>query len=285
MKKIIRIIIGILLVCFSFYYTEQAIIFIREIDPIMKTINNNKSSYEKSSINAKIEDDFIIPGVNGITINKSESFNKMKSYGIYNEALTVFEEVKPTISVDDYYDKYISSGNGIYQDVGLVTKLSNNSDAKEIIEVLKNKNVPVTIFVDGLYLENNIDYINSIKNNNELEILSYDNNYKELYFSSSKTLLKSITNVEPKYCYAEYDNKEVLNLCSKLNLHTIIPTIRTGNYPYREIKEKVSNGSIIMLTANSSTKIELSTIVDYLRQKGYSFKTLDTLLSEAINEK
>ena len=39
------------------------------------------------------------------------------------------------------------------------------------------------------------------------------------------------------------------------------------------------------MPVNSSTKIELSTVINYIKQKGYVIDTLDNLLSEAGNIK
>ena len=285
-KNIFRIIIVLFLGLFSFYYTEKVIDFIRESDPIMKKIKSENLNFEVSAIDAKIEDNKIIPGVNGKKVDYNSSYQKMKKYGTYNESLTVFEEVVPTISVDDYYDKYISAGSGFRNDVSLVFVVKQNDDPTQILEILKQANAVATFFVDGLWLENNNDLAASMKNNNhEIEILSYDNRYEELYFSSSLNLVNRLTNIKPKYCYAKYDSKEVLELCEKLQLHTIIPTITTGNYPYSDVKKKLTRGSIISFDINSSTRIELPTIIQYIKQKGYTVVTLDSLLSEAIDEK
>ena len=151
---------------------------------------------------------------------------------------------------------------------------------------MKENNATATFFIDGLFLENNNSLVTSMAEEGyEIEILNYDDKYDELYFSSSLNTLNTITNLKPKYCFAKYDSKEVLELCSKLELHTIIPTIMTGNYPYKDVKAKLSKGSIIGFSINSSTEIELSTVINYIKQKGYVINTLDSLLSEALNLK
>lgn len=285
-NKLISISLVLLLGIFSFYYTEKVIDFIREKDPIMKTIKKESKEFEIEPTNAKIVDNTIIPGVSGTKVDYDSSYEKMKKYGTYNESLTVFSTVEPTISVEDYYDKYISQGNGIRNDVSLVFVVDQNDDIDTIVQILKDTNTQATFFVDGLWLENNNSKASMLKDlNHELEILSYDNKYDELYFSSSLNLLNRITNVKPKYCFAKYDSKEVIELCSKLELHTIIPTISTGNYPYSDVKKKLSKGSIISFDVNSATNIELPAIIQYIKQKGYTVNTLDILLSEAIDEK
>ena len=286
MKKINQILIVIGLTILSFFYTDRVIKFIRNNDPIMKDIKKYDKDYKISATNAKIKDNKITPGIAGSKVDYNASFKKMKKYGTYNESLTVFEEVKPTISIDDYYDKYISAGSGLNNDISLVFVVKEKEDISDILNILIEKNVLATFFIDGLWLENNQDLVHSMADNGyEIEILNYDNKYEELYFSSSLNLVKTITNLSPKYCYAQYDQKEVLELCNKLKLHTIIPTILTGNYPYNEIKNKINKGSIISMPNNSSTKIELPIIIDYIRQKGYVINTLNNLLSEAGNVK
>lgn len=283
LKNIINIFIVLLLLLFSFYYTDKSIQLIRETDPIMKQIKKNSNKYNVRSVNAKVMDNSIIPGVVGISVDYDESYKKMKSYGIYNESLTVFKEVKPSISVDDYYDKYIISGNGNSNNIALVFKILRGSDPSSIINILNSKNVEATLFIDGLWMENNVDYVKTL-NNFEVELLSYDDRYDEMYFSSSLSSLNSLTNKKTKYCYAEYDNKVVLDICTKLGLHTIIPTIKVGNYPYNEIKSKLRNSDIISFPINSTTEVELSIVIDYIKQKGYNFVSLESLLSESIEK-
>lgn len=286
MKKLYNILIVLLLSLISFFYTDKVIDFIKDKDPIMKNIKKYDDKNRIDAVNAVIDNDRIKPGIAGKKVDYDKSFQKMKKYGTYNESLTVFEEVEPMISIDDYYDKYISLGSGVNNDISLVFEVKNGDNLDNIINILKENNTVATFFVDGLWLENNQNKAMEIASlGNEIEILNYDNKYQELYFSSSLNLVNSITNIKPKYCYARYDNKEVLNLCEKLQLHTIIPTILTGNYPYNDIVKKINKGSIIGFSINSSVEIELPTIINYIRQKGYIINTLDLLLSEANNIK
>ena len=282
-KRIIQPLLVILLLLFSFYYTDKSIELIRDKDPIMEQIKTTTDKYQVEAINAQIIGDKIIPGKTGQTIDYEESYAKMKQYGAYNEALTTLKEVEPVISIDDYYDKYIVSGNKEEKKVALVFKITTKTTPQPITNILKNTNTKATIFIDGLFLENNLDYIKTIQEF-ELELLSYDNKYEEIYFNSSLNYLNSITKKEAKYCYCDYDQKEVIELCEKLKLHTIIPTIKVGNHPYSEIKEKLTNSAIISIPINSTSEVELPSIINYLKSKGYSFVTLQELLSESIEK-
>ncbi|MBO5120711.1 MAG: hypothetical protein J6C28_03370 [Bacilli bacterium] len=277
-KKLIRVTLILLLSVFSFYYTNKSVELVREKDPIMKTIKSTNEKYNVQAVNAEIKDNTIIPGLTGKEINYLETYNKMKQYGTYNEILTTLKDIEPTISVDDYYDKYIISGNPIKRSISLVFKVETSSP-KEILSILKNNNVPATFFIDGIYLENNTEEIVSM-NNHELELLSYDKDYDEIFFSASKDYLESLTNKNLKYCYSEYEKEEVINLCQKLKLHTIIPTITINKSLFKETKEKLTNSAIISIPISENTKKELDTTIKYIKSRGYSLKTLEDLLSE-----
>lgn len=278
LKKLMRMSSILLLSIFSFYYTNKSIELVREQDPIMKSIRSTSEKYNIQAVNAEIKDNTIVPGLVGKEIDYSESYTKMKQYGSYNEILTTLKEVEPTISVEDYYDKYIISGNPEKKSVALVFKIENNSP-KEIVTILKNNNVTATFFIDGYYLENNSGEISSMSNY-ELELLSYNSDYEEIYFSSSKDYLESLTKKDLKYCYSEYDKEEVINLCQKLKMHTIVPTIQVQSSPFQEIKENLRNSAIISIPISELVKKELDTTIKYIKSRGYELETLEQLLSE-----
>ncbi len=282
-KKICHIVFVLLLVLFSFYYTNKSIELIRNSDPIMKEIKKSEQKYKVEAKNAQIIGNKIIPGKAGKEVDQNESYKKMKQYGTYNESLTAFKETTPTISLDEYYDKFVVSGNLDKKSVALVFQVTKDQNLINIMNTLKEKEIPATFFLDGLFIENNLEVVKNLSSF-ELELLSYDNRYEEIYFNSALNYLNSITGKEPKYCYSDYDQKEVIELCSKLKLHTITPTIKVGNYPYREIKSKLSNAAIISLPINSSTEIELSSVIDYIKTRGYTFLTLEQLLNESSDK-
>ena len=270
---------------FSFYYTEKAIVILEANDPIMKKIKSNRNLEEKA-LDAKIIDNRLIPGYNGLEIDLEESFKKMKNYGSYNESLLVFDEVSPAISIDDYYDKYISSGNGINTNIALIFTVEDNTYLDKLINILDNASIFTTLFVDGVVLENNFTVFSNLnKEKYELELLSYDKSYDEMLFKNSLYKLETITNKVPKYCYASYDNEKVLNLCNNLSMHTIIPTLKLDENIYASVKGNLRNGSIIRVSLSNNNLKELNVLINYIKQRGFTLVTLDTLLNEGRSEK
>ena len=69
-KKLLRPFLIILLVGFSFFYTDKSIDLIRESDPLMKQIKNTNYKYQQEPVDAKIEGNTIIPGLTGKEIDE-----------------------------------------------------------------------------------------------------------------------------------------------------------------------------------------------------------------------
>ena len=275
MKKLLIIV----LLLFSFFYTNKSISIIRNQDPLMKEIIKNKNKFEIKSVNAIIKDNTIIPGIKGKEVDLEKTYTKMKQYGTYNEALTVFKEIKPTISIEDNYDKLITSGNKENKNIALIFKVEKNTNLDKLLSILNYYNVQTTFFIDGLYIENND--LNNLSHH-QIELLSYNNTIDEVTFSSALSYLSYKTNKTPKYCLE--DNNNIIKICKKLNLHTVSPTLIIKKDPYKEIKNNLKNSSIILIPINNYIYNNLSTSILYIKSKGYKFLTLTDLLSENLEK-
>ncbi|MBD9099049.1 hypothetical protein EGP98_05620 [bacterium] len=288
MNKIIKILFACLLVLASFFYTDKVVSFMEDKDPIMIKLKKEKDKLEESPINAKVDVSYLIPGYSGVVVDLNKSFTKMKKYGSYNEALVVFKESVPTISIDEYYDKYIVSGNGFTNYISLVFEINNKELLPKIKEVLKDNDVRATFFVDGVLLKEDSILITSLLEDfHEIELLNNKNNYDKLIFEEELDALQVIANRRGKYCLAKYDQKEILELCSKEKMHTIIPTMQISSKPYLSVKGKIREGAIISISVTKENISELDVLIKYIKQRGYTLDTLEQLLSEArnINEK
>lgn len=282
MKRVYPVILSCLLIAFSFYYTNKVAGIVRGKDPIMQSIKEEKANYEKKAINANVSGDNIIPGKNGKKVNIEASFQKMSQYGKYNDSLYVFDEVEPEVSINTYFDKYVESGREDSKDVALVFDILRFDNMDDVLSLLESNNVTATFFVDGLFMENNRSLLENVsKKGYEIELLSYNGGYDKIYFESSLHVLNDITKDRPKYCVAHYDKKEVLDICNSLSLHTVIPSVDTSNNSFGVVKNKLRGGSIIGL---SNSGVNLNTIINYIKQKGYNLVRLDTLLQEQLEK-
>lgn len=277
MKRIFNRVLIILLSIFSFYYTNQVVSFLQENDPIMKEIKSTDKKYKIEAENAITTDNTIISGKKGKVIDYDKSYQKMKKYGTYNESLTVLKDTIPVISIDNNYDKYLIGGNKYHKKVSLVFVVKEK-DPQTIISILNQNKIKATFFIDGTFIENNI---NLLKNEEQdFELLSYQNDYNESFFKTSLSYLESITNNKAKFCYTEIDNNKLLSLCEKLKLHTIKPSLIIKKDSYKEVKENIDNGIIISLDINSLIEKELKETITYIKQKGYQIVPLESLIEE-----
>ena len=281
-KKYISYLGILIFASFSFFYTDKAVDIVRRNDPIMKEILSNKDNYSVKSVNAIINDNEIIPGINGTSVNVKESYKNMKKCNNYNEDMFVYEEVIPNISLTDKYDKYIISGNNSKKQVALIFKIIDASYIETINKILLDKNIVATFFIDGSIIDFYSDSILELSDNkNEIENLGYDGEYTLDKFFWTNNLIASITKIDPKFCYTDYKVDSILELCSKYNMYTIKPNISITNYPFITVKKNLNSGSIISFNLNNETIMELPSIISYIKQKGYDL----VLLSDLINEK
>ena len=276
MKKLFKIFGIITLMCFSFFYTDRVMDVIADNDPLKNEIINLSNNYKLSNNEAIVTDDTIIPGSNGREVNIDKSYKKMRTGNVFNDKLLVFNVLYPEYRLKDNIDKYIINGNVNKKEVSILFIINNDNNLDKIINILNNKNTKANLFVEYNYLFNNISKIKKYNSNN---IYSYSNKYVYDTLVISNNIIDRISNNKANYCLTKIKDKDNLNTCSYSNMFTIIPSI-IGNY--NNIKNKLSNGSIILLDTNINSVNELSYIIDFINCKGYSIVGLDELLNESV---
>ena len=287
MKKVLSYIGIFVLSLFSFYYTDKASEIVKGKDPIMKNIMSNKDNYLIEPVNALISGDEIVSGINGKSVDVDNSYKKMKHYNIYDEDMYVFKEDNPILSFINSYDKYVVGGNKIKNEIALVFKIVDSNYLDKLNHILLDKNIVGTLFVDGVVLEQYTDKIlELISNGNQIENLGYDLNYSKDKIGYTNNMIESLTRKDARYCYTDYKNDDVLDICGKNNMYTIKPTISVSKYPFITVKNNIKSGDIVSFNMDSETIKELPSIISYLKQKGYKLVSLDNLISERyVDEK
>ena len=270
--KFIKLLGLICLMCFTFIYTEKIINVSIEQDEIMIKIKEVESNYKIEPIDATIKEDTIIPGNIGKQIDIDKTYKKMKQLGYFEESLIEYENIYPNISIYNNYNKYIISGNTKNKQVSLIYIIDNDKTIDNILNIINNKNIPISFFIDSTFLNNNIDILNKLKT---YEIYNYGNNgkYTKDNLIISNNIINNKTNNNSTFCLFIDKDNESLNNCSNIKMLSIIPSIK-GNY--NNIKNNLKNGSIIQIT-NSN---ELSNIIDFIENKGYVITPLSNLIKE-----
>ena len=281
MKRFFEILGFLSLICFSFFYTEKTIDVVKEVDDIMITLKEQAPKYQVKAENAKIDGMFMIPGISGKIVNIQKSYEEMKHYGKFHPNLLVYDKVSPEISIKNRYDKYIQTGNPKNRQVSFLFVGDEKGNPSPIIEILKEKKVTGTFFIDGSWLEKNQnELVSLIEGKFTVGNYSYRGNYGHESFVWIDTIIKRVGGQKQSYCLVEKENKKALSTCKLQKDYTIYPNIIMKENPYSELTEQVESGSIILMRLDAQVKKELPLMITYLKQKGYEIVNLEQLLEE-----
>lgn len=282
MKKIIQSIGLMSLICFSFMYTDKVMEVVSEKDTLMIEIENEKDNYYIDVIEATIEEDTIIPGINGRKVDVKESYNNMRELGTFREDKLIYYITYPKILLSNNYDKFIINGNKTKREVSIIFKIINDNYLDDFFKIISKHNIKVNLFVDSSYLNKNIKYLTELET---IELYGYGNNgiYTHDNIITTVNIISNKTNNKKNFCLSEDKNKETIKICSKDKYNTIYPSIIGNDSAYNKIKTNVGNGSIISLEINKKTLTELPNIIEFIKGKGLEINYLSDLLSQEIS--
>ena len=272
LKKILKVSAVLLLVGFSFFYTEKVTMIARNSDPIMRAIKKEESNKKVSNVNPVINNDEYIMGINGCEIDVDKSYSKMRSVGEFKEELIVMKE---TSNDKDLTNKYVIGGNNKEKNVSLIFIVNKDIDSS-LTDYINQKNIKVNYFIDGKYLEENMITVKFLSENNNIYYLGVNEEYSDEYMLYHNNLIGMNGTNESKYCFTNDKNSDILKLCNDYNMTTIKSDVIKDNV-YKTIKDKLYNGVIFAFDSNNVDEIKVS--INYILSK-YNIVSLEDLLSE-----
>ena len=273
LKKIFKISAVLLLVGFSFFYTEKVTLIARNSDPIMRAIKKEESNKKVSNVNPVINKDEYIMGINGCEIDVDKSYSKMRSVGEFKEELIVMKE---TSNDKDLTDKYVIGGNNKEKKVSLIFIVNKDIDSN-LTDYINDKNIKVNYFIDGKYLEENMITVKFLSENSNIYYLGDNEEYSDENMLYHNNLISMNGSNEPKYCFTSDKDNNTLKLCNDYDMVTIKSDIIKDNI-YKRIKDKLNNGVIFAIDSDNTDEIKVS--INYILSKGYNIISLEDLLSE-----
>lgn len=281
MKTLIKLTGLVVLICFSFFYTDKVVSVIRDNDTLMIELENVKDLYKVEAIDGIIKNNTIVPGINGREINIDKSYKKMREVGIFDKNLIEYNVIEPKNNLFQNKDKFIIKGNNNKQMVSIIFILDSDKYLTRLENIIAAKETTINYFVTYEYLVNNSTLITKMENR---EIYNYGNNGKytpdNLIFANN--LISRITKNEAIYCLSKDKDEDTLKLCSNNELYTIAPNVIIDSDPYNEIKRNITSGNIILMEMNNDTVTEIGIIIDYIRGKGIKIGGLSELLNENL---
>ncbi len=254
MKFIQYFLLGVFVVL-SFYFTEKIIIYLENQNPIMQSILEVENQYKVLPVNAIIEDNTIVPGINGKKINNRKTLYKMEDFGSFNELFIIYDNIKPDISLKDNIDKIIIKGNPIKRSIAFIVEDS------DLVKYFEEKDINYTL----------ISNLNSNLIKNRDYILGEDDKEK---ISDLNALLNK-KKINSKICLINYSNIEY---CKEKKYYIVAPTIDTG-INITHLLSNINSGSIILVRKSTSTD-NLNLIIKEINKQDLDI----VYLSELINE-
>lgn len=256
MKNLFKYIGLTSILLFSFYYTEKMSDIVINNSSLVAEINENSKDYNIEAVSAIIEDDYIIPGLNGYTVNVLKSYDNMRFLDTFNSYYLEYDTISPNISLKNNKDKIVKYGNKNKKSVAIIVE--NNID---IINYSKEKNIKITRLINHESFENNVFYEQI--NNDAVE-------YKKV-----ESMLNN-NNINKNVCVI---NNNLIDICKKYEKYLVEPSLSLNNYNLASIKDNIKSGYIISINDNVN-------VTDYkILVRQIYYQDLDIVsLSELITE-
>ena len=235
LKKILKVSAVLLLVGFSFFYTEKVTIIARNSDPIMRAIKEEEKDKKISNVNPIVNKDEYKTGINGCEIDVDESYSKMRSVGEFKEELIVMKEVS---NDKDLTNKYVIGGNNKDKKVSLIFFVNKDIN-NDLTNYINEKDIKVNYFIDGKYLEENLITVKFLSENNNIYYLGMDNKYSDEYKITYKH--DDIVYVEGEYIYNVLDNdyKDQIDVIKNEKMHVLLNSNGMKGFTYTyEVSDK-----------------------------------------------
>ena len=277
-KNTIKLFSLFLLLLLSFIYTDKVFNEARSNDPLMKEVISYKRSHDVKPVEPKIKDDEMILGMSGLIINEEKSYKNMKEDDSFNKQKLVYDKTKPNTSITKTYDYYIT--NGISKNmVSIIFKVNNSTNVSELLSLLAKTNVTVNFFIDGSYLEKNVETAFSMVNlNSEIYNLGYDNKYSKKMISVTNNLIESITLKDSLFCLNEVKNDDYKDICASKKMLTLSPKL--VNPSITDLKKDLSKGVMIVYDLDEFDTSKFNFIISVIESRGYKIKGLSKLINE-----
>lgn len=277
-KNTIKLFSLFLLLLLSFIYTDKVFNEARGNDPLMKEVISYKKAHDVKPVEPKIKDDEMILGMSGLIINEEKSYKNMKEDDTFNKQKLVYDKKNPNTSITKTYDYYIT--NGISKNmVSIIFKVNNSTNVSELLSLLAKTNVTVNFFIDGSYLEKNVETAFSMVNlNSEIYNLGYDNKYSKSMISVTNNLIESITLKDSLFCLNEVKNDNYKDICASKKMLTISPKLVNPNIT--DLKKNLSKGVMIVYDLDEFDTSKFNFIINVIESRGYKIKGLSKLINE-----
>lgn len=269
-------------------------------DELYQSIKEKAVKYNIPPQNAEIHNVWkATPGYNGIKVDVRKSYELMKKNGRFDEKLLVFQQVPPSIHLDDLKPAPIYRGHPQKPMVSFIINVAwGNEYIPEMLNVLKKHHVKATFFLEGRWVKKFPDVARMIADSgHEIGNHSYTHpNMAKLPSASireqivkTNEVIEATTDVKPALFAPPSGSirDEVVTITAELQMKTIMWSVDTIDWQRPEphvlverVMSKIHPGAIVLMHPTSSTAKSLETLILSIKQKNLSIGSVSMLLDE-----
>lgn len=240
-----------------------------------------------------------IPGYNGLVVDKESTYRVAKKKGRKNPAYWIMKEKKPKVTLDDLGSLPIYRGNENKPMAALMVNVAWGTEyLPKFLQILDQKGVSATFFLDGSWLKKHPEMAREIKRRGHelgnhgyshplMSRISEERVQKEI--SKTEALIRETTGVESRFFAppAGDFNSVVVKEAGKMGMKTVLWTVDTVDWRpssspewmVQQVRNKISNGSLILTHPTDRTVKALPQIISTVKQKGIKMGTVNDVLS------
>ncbi|WP_256218443.1 polysaccharide deacetylase family protein [Bacillus sp. MUM 116] len=274
-------------------------------DKLYKKIQMYRDEHKVEPIDATVDRIWkAIPGYNGLDVDITASYNKMKKDAKFVENKIVLKEISPNVHLGDLPPNPIYKGNPKKPLVALLINVAwGNEYISTILNVLKDSKVKATFFFDGSWVKKNPDLAmmiyeegheigNHAYSHPDLQRRSKSDTIKEL--EKTNNIIEETIGVKPKWFAPPSGsfNQVTVQVANELNMKTILWTVDTVDWKkpqttemVNRIVKNVDNGSMVLMHPTKPVAEGLDAMITNIKAKGYQLGTVSDLMSEKRTEK
>ena len=241
---------------FSFFYTEKIANYVLENNELYKAIDAEKDTYEVLSVNASINGNYIVPGLNGEVVNVKDSYYNMKDIEVFNAYYLKYDITYPDVSLYSNIDKIINKGNSLKNSVAFILEYDSN-----LINYFIDNNIAASVIVT----------LDTFSKGSSLEQLNGEIDG----FNDLESLINKYTN-NPNICYVTKGN---IDLCKDNGKYLVQSDKVINNSSILQIKNNIESGDIYYVNKNTDIK-SIQLIINSIIYKDLEIVPISELISE-----
>lgn len=277
LKKTCKLIGILLLLVFSFVYTEKVFTTAKDNNSVMKEVVKYKNSYDIKPKEPIIKKDELILGYSGLIVDKEATYKNMDDK--FDKDKIVYKDKLPNTTITKNYNYYIKQGNVTSKSVAIIFKVKNENNLNSFLDNINKLDIKINFFIDASWLSDNVEKAFEMTNMGyDIYNLGYDGKYDKKSINKSNNLIESITLKDSKYCLNEDKNDEEKEVCQKKKMLTLLPTMI--NPSILELRQNLVKGAIISYDLDTFDNSKINIILKTITSRGYTVKSLNDVINE-----